>query len=152
MQVTPKLKPHNTHTKGIDLSVRITMSVQKEKKGVLFIFLPLKKGGGEGGLIRDGGLNRGYTVFFSACNYILHPTRNSNFPMSMPIPFVWESPSSVTTSHISLPFRLIMPLESLFLFFLWLFRKGPLGVVAWTLSFIVVCHTQQRESKKLDWK
>ena len=46
MQVTPKLKPHNTHTKGIDLSVRITMSVQKEKKGVLFIFLPLKKGGG----------------------------------------------------------------------------------------------------------
>lgn len=57
MQVTPKLKPHNTHTKGIDLSVRITMSVQKEKKGVLFIFLPLKKGGGgKGGSLETGGL------------------------------------------------------------------------------------------------
>ena len=32
MQVTPKLKPHNTHTKGIGLSVRITMSVQKKKE------------------------------------------------------------------------------------------------------------------------
>ena len=48
MQVTPKLKPHNTHTKGIDLCVRVTMSVQKKKEGVLFICLPLKRGGGGG--------------------------------------------------------------------------------------------------------
>lgn len=50
MQVTPRLKPHNTHTKGIDLSVRITMSVRKKREGVLFMFLPLKR---EGGLIED---------------------------------------------------------------------------------------------------
>ena len=40
MQVTPKLKPHNTHTKGIDLSVRITMSVQKKKEGCFVSFFP----------------------------------------------------------------------------------------------------------------
>ena len=68
MQVTLRLKPHNTDTTGIDSSVRVTMSVQKK---------------------------RDYTA----------PTRNTNFPMSMLIPFVWESPSLATTSNISLLFR-----------------------------------------------
>ena len=45
MQVTLRLKPHNTDTNGIDSSVRVTMSVQKKREGVLFIFLPLKRGG-----------------------------------------------------------------------------------------------------------
>ena len=46
MQVTLSLKPHNTDTKGIDLSVRITMSVQKEREEVLLSFFPWKGGGG----------------------------------------------------------------------------------------------------------
>ena len=45
MQVTLRLKPHNTDTNGIDSSVRVTMSVQKKREGVFFIFLPLKRGG-----------------------------------------------------------------------------------------------------------
>ena len=52
MQVTLRLKPDNTDTNGIDSNVRVTMSVQKKREGVLFIFLPLKRGGG---VIREGG-------------------------------------------------------------------------------------------------
>lgn len=144
MQVTLRWKPHNTHTKGIDLSVRVTMSVQKKREGVLFMFPPLKRK--VGGLIED-------IRYFSVPVIIYYTHSQLQFsdehahPFRMGVPFIGKDfPYQLAFS----PY--LIPLESLFLFFLWLYHKGPLGVVAWTLSFIVVCHTQQRESKKLDWK
>ena len=122
MQVTLSLKPHNTDTKGIGLSVRITMSVQKEREEVLFIFLPLKGGGGglyreEGGLIED--------IRYFSVPVIIHCTNSQHqFSDEHAHPFRIDLPYQFAFS----PY--LIPLESLLLFFLWLYHKGPLGVVA----------------------
>ena len=123
MQVTLSLKPHNTDTKGIGLSVRITMSVQKEREEVLFIFLPLKGGGG-GGLYREeGGLIEDIRYF--SVPVIIHCTNSQHqFSDEHAHPFRIDLPYQFAFS----PY--LIPLESLLLFFLWLYHKGPLGVVA----------------------
>ena len=101
------------------------MSVQKKRDGVLFMFSPLKrKGGGGGGLIED-------IRYFSVPVIIYYTHSQLQFsdehahPFRMGVPFIGNDfPYQLAFS----PY--LIPLESLFLLFLWLYHKGPLGAVA----------------------
>lgn len=130
MQVIPRLKPHNTDTNGIDLRVRVPiwMSVWKKRGGrggAFYLSFPEK---GKGG----GGLNRGYTVFFSVYDYMLHQFATPIFWCPCPA-LSYRLPMSACLFDLSHSTR--EPLSVL------------LVVISWTLSFIVVC---QHNNKKVE--